>query len=198
MPWGHGVHFVEHSMGGREEASPLHAPASSLAARDPRGEDPQSVSPEPARPPTAPGCRPQGLPHPEDPHRMEDVSQPPPLTALSVCPPAPLHPQLLPVLMEGKMFGFFPSLFFQTGDSLGRGIPLPKPPGHLCAHGRVQAHPVVLGGHGYFWALCGGGTPGEGMWGCSAAFSQAVSPNPGSSPPPQCPRGPVQRGKEAG
>lgn len=51
---------------------------------------------------------------------------------------SPLHlppPQLLPVLMEGKNFQLFPSLFFQTGDSLRRGIP-PSPapchPMHRC------------------------------------------------------------------
>lgn len=101
---------------------------------------------------------------------------------------SPLHlppPQLLPVLMEGKNFQLFPSLFFQTGDSLRRGIP-PSPtpchPMHRCHRsGPSCCAGTVMPIFGCFY---GGGSSGEGMWGCLSCLLPVPFPLPGSSPPP--------------
>lgn len=125
-----------------------------------------------------------GLPLPEDHHRVEDASRPPPLISLSTLPPPPA-----PSCFDGrKKFQLFPSLFFQTGDSLGKGIP-PSPNHHstYISMPWFQAHPVVLRVVVIFGCFMGVVPQGRAYGGYSAAFSQSTSPLPGSSPPPSHP-----------
>lgn len=93
---------------------------------------------------------------------------------------SPLHlpsPQLLPVLMEGKNFQLFPSLFFQTGDSLRREIPPLQSLVTLCIDAIGPAHPVVLGQSWLFLGAFMGVAPqGMGCGGASAASFQSPSP----------------------
>lgn len=125
-----------------------------------------------------------GLPLPEDHHSVENATRPPPVISLSALPPPPA-----PSCFDGrKKFQLFPSLFFQTVTRSGKEFPPPQTiivPIYRC-HG---SRPILLcwESHSYFWVHYGGGIPGEGTWGCSAAFSQSTSPLPGSSPPPPHP-----------
>lgn len=64
------------------------------------------------------------------------------LQASSPCP----SPSPAPSCFDGrKIFQLFPSLFFQTGDSLGKGTP-PSPDHHNTYRSMPsrQAHPVML------------------------------------------------------
>lgn len=161
-------------LGGREDKNIPRA------ARD----GPHRGHPGPALCQWAPDCRCLGLPLPEDHHSVENATRPPPVISLSALPPPPA-----PSCFDGrKKFQLFPSLFFQTVTGSGKEFPPPQTiivPIYRC-HG---SRPILLcwESHSYFWVRYGGGTPGEGTWGCSAAFSQSTSPLPGSSPPPPHP-----------
>lgn len=77
---------------------------------------------------------------------------------------------------------------FQTGDSLGKGIP-PSPNHHstYISMPWFQAHPVVLRVTVIFGCFMGVVPQGRAYGGYSAAFSQSAPPLPGSSPPPSHP-----------
>ena len=121
-----------------------------------------------------------GLPLPEDHHRVEEASRPPPI----ISPSIPHLSQLLPVLMEGKNFSFFLLYFSRRVTRSGKEFPPPQTiiiPINRCHRYR----PILLcwDSHRYFWALYGGGTPGEGIWWEGAQLS-FPSPHPPSQVPP--------------
>lgn len=87
------------------------------------------------------------------------------------------HPA--PSCFDGrKNFQLFPSLFFQTGDSLGKGIPpSPNHPGTYVSMPRIQAHPVVLRITVIFGCLTGVVPQGR-------AYGGAQLPSPSPHAPP--------------
>ena len=129
------------------------------------------------------GARP-GSPLPEDHHRVEGASRPPPF----ISPSIPHLSQLLPVLMEGKNFSFFLLYFSRRVTRSGKEFPPPQTiiiPINRCHRSR----PILLcwDRHRYFWALYGGGTLREGIWlgeGVLSCLFPVHVPLPDSSPPP--------------
>ena len=102
----------------------------------------------------------QGAPLPEDHHRVEDASRPPPF----ISPSIPHLSQVLPVLMEGKNFSFFLLYFSRRVTRSGKEFPPPQTiiiPINRCHRSR----PILLcwDRHRYFWVLYGGGTLREGI-----------------------------------
>lgn len=120
----------------------------------------------------------EGLPIREDHLRVENDTSASTLISPS-SPAIPPPPQLLPVLMEGKNFQLFPSLFFQTGDSLRRGIP-PSPVPIPChpMHRYHRSGPSCCAGTvmSIFGCFMGVAPQGRGCGGASAASFQSPSP----------------------
>lgn len=115
----------------------------------------------------------------EDHLRVEKNTSASTLISLHLPPSPPPPPQLLPVLMEGKNFQLFPSLFFQTDDSLRRGIPpspipIPCHPMHRCH----RSGPSCCAGTvmAIFGCFMGVAPQGRGCGGASAASFQSPSP----------------------
>lgn len=105
------------------------------------------------------------------------------MTSASLHPPPPA-----PSCFDGrKNFQLFLLYFSRRVTRSGKEFPLPKPPPGLGTMPQIQAHPAGWDGGSYFWVPCGGGAPGEGMWGCRSSFQSCPLPAP---PRPHGPRRP--------